>query len=152
MKRMFVVAAILMMAACGTSRKVEKVATDREVVVRVTDTVREYIHDTNTVKESVIDSTYINERVREWTDSVGKIHIDRERDLVRVVSSTTEESRTLRIENEMLRNELAEAKSTSKSERVQEKVVEKKIYVWWPCLAIIPLFIYLKIRSKKSKK
>ena len=128
---------IIMFMCCGC-RGVEKI----EYVTKteyVHDTMTEYVHDTTKTTEIRIDSV---DRLVEKTiyiDSNGVVHEKEVEKLTKYICdlkdaySSYEHVMQERIDK--LKEELEQKKET--------KIVEKKVYVWWPCWVVLGIGVFL---------
>lgn len=143
---------MLAMAGCASSRTIDKVNEVREVyegkTVIVQDTV--LVHDTTRVNVEVYDTTRVSVTENNYTDADGVMHSDRTERVEVSHNERNDAYRALERENKELRHECDSLRNVSQKvvEKERERIVEKKVYVWWPfaagMIAILAMLFYFK--------
>lgn len=141
---------ILSMAGCASSKTIERTEEVREVydgkTVVVQDTV--VVHDTTRVNVEVYDTMRVSVTENNYTDSSGVMHSDRTERVEVTHNERNDAYRVLERENKELRHECDSLRNVSQKvvEKEREKIVEKKVYVWWPmwigiAMAVISMIV-----------
>ena len=127
---------MLSMAGCASSKTIERAEEVREVydgkTVVVQDTV--VVHDTTRVNVEVYDTTRVSVTENNYTDADGVVHSDRTERVEVSHSERNDAYRALERENKELRHECDSLRNVSQKvvEKERERIVEKRVYVWWP--------------------
>lgn len=130
-----VVAIMVMCCGCRGTEKIEYV-TKTEYVH---DTMTEYVHDTTKITEVRIDSV---DRLVEKTiyiDSNGVVH---EREVERLTRYIYDLKDAYNSYEYVLQERISELEQELESKE-ETKVVEKKVYVWWPCWVVLGIAVAL---------
>lgn len=130
-----VLAILVMCCSCSSVRQAEYI-TKTEYVHDTTKTT-EYLHDTTKTTEVRIDSV---DRIVEKTvyvDSNGVVH---EREVERLTRYIYDLKDAYNSYEHVLQERIAELKEKLESKE-ETKIVEKKVYVWWPLWVAIGLIV-----------
>lgn len=144
---------LLSLASCKGMEKIQYVTRTEYVYDTMTRT--EYVHDTTKTTEVKIDSV---DRLVEkivYVDSNGIVH---EKELERLTHYIHESQEEYKAINQVLEQRISQLQQEL-SQKEETKVVEKKVYVWWPLwvavgivAAIVIAIILLETTMNKLAK
>lgn len=121
--------------SCKGTQKIEYVT--KTEYVHDTATKLEYIHDTTKTTEVRVDSVDRLVEITVYVDSNGVVH---EREVERLTRYIYDLKDAYNSYEHVLQERIAELKQELESKE-ETKVIEKKVYVWWPLWVAIGLIV-----------
>ena len=121
--------------SCKGTQKIEYVT--KTEYVHDTATKLEYIHDTTKTTEVRVDSVDRLVEITVYVDSNGVVH---EREVERLTRYIYDLKDAYNSYEHVLQERIAELKQELESKE-ETKIVEKKVYVWWPLWVAIGLIV-----------
>lgn len=130
----FIVLAILVMCCSCSSVKQTEYVTKTEYVH---DTTKEYVHDT--VMTTVVKTDSVDRLVEKtvYIDSNGNLH---EKEIEKLTHYIYDSQEKYQAVNKMLEQRISELNEQLEQKK-EARVVEKKVYVWWPLWVAIGLIV-----------
>lgn len=140
--------------SCKSAGKIEYVTKTEYVHDTMTQT--EYVHDTTKTTEVRVDSVDRLVEITVYVDSNGVVH---EKEVERLTRYIYDLKDAYNSYEHVLNERIAELKSELESKE-ETKIVEKKVYVWWPLwvavglivAAVVGVLVFEKVMNKLAEQ